>query len=141
MRAFIRHPASVPVDIAIDEAEPGVAAATLIDISAGGLAFSVPYDIAIGSQLTVSLPDLWPDYQATGHVVWCREQLGMYVAGIQFAEANEAFKARMVAQFCQIEDYKQAIQQSEGRRLSDDEAATEWICRYAEEFAETVGWK
>ena len=141
MRAFIRHPASVPIEIEIDEAAPGLANATLLNISAGGLAFRVPHTVSNGSQLTVSLPEIWPDYQARGYVVWCRAESEYHVVGVQFAEANEAFKARMVAQFCQIEDYKQAIRQNEGRMLSSEEAARELICRYAEEFAETIGWQ
>jgi hypothetical protein len=113
----------------------------MLDISAGGLAFRVPSSLAVGTRVTISLRDLWPGYEATGNVVWCREFGGNYEAGIQFLEPDEAFKARMVAQFCQIEDYKREMQVNEGRMLSSEEAAREWITRYAEEFAETVGWQ
>ena len=141
MREFIRHPTWVPIDIDVDAAELDPIDSTMLDISAGGLAFVVPGPLGVGTKLTISLPDLWPDYQAQGHVVWCREYGGNYEAGIQFSEADEAFKARMVAQFCQIEDYKRAMQLNEGRQLSYEEAAQEWIGRYAEEFAESVSWQ
>jgi hypothetical protein len=141
MRKFIRHPTQVPIDISIEEVDCGFTDSTMLDISAGGLAFRVPRSLDVGTKVTISLRDLWPDYQAQGHVVWCREFGGNYEAGIQFLEADEAFKARMVAQFCQIEDYKREMQLNEGRMLSSEEAAREWIGRYAEEFAETVGWQ
>ena len=141
MRNFVRHPTHVPIDIEVGEADLTHFNSTMYDISGGGLAFSVPRALPVGTRLTISLPDLWPEYQAQGHVVWCREFCGNYEAGIQFNEAGEAFKARMVAQFCQIEDYKRAMQQDEGRLLSSEEAAREWIVRYAEEFADTIGWQ
>jgi c-di-GMP-binding flagellar brake protein YcgR len=141
MRKFIRHPTQVPIDIEVDETGLDNIDSTLLDISAGGLAFRVPRALSVGTKLTISLPDLWPDYHARGYVVWCHEFSGNYEAGIQFSEADEAFKARMVAQFCQIEDYKREMRLNEGRMLSSEEAAREWIGRYAEEFAQTVGWQ
>lgn len=46
-----------------------------------------------------------------------------------------AFRARMQAQCKKIEQYKDAVFESQGRRLSWDEAALEWIERYAEAFS------
>ena len=140
MRKFIRHPAAIPIDIAVDE-QAGAAPVSLENISAGGLAFKLLKPVAVGCQLSISMPQIWPDYCATGTVVWCHESDCGYEAGVQFAQSNEAFKARMVAQFCQIEDYRRDINHSEGRRLSSEEAAREWIVQYAEEFAETIGWQ
>ena len=141
MRKFIRHPTQVPIDIDVDDAKVGLVDSSLLNISAGGLAFRVESDLCPGTRVTISMPELWPDYFAHGHVAWCREHQGGYEVGIQFSQADESFKARMVAQFCQIEDYKRAICQKEGRHLSSEEAAAEWIGRYAEEFADTIGWQ
>jgi hypothetical protein len=145
VRKFVRHPVSVPIDIKIEEglcakSQEALAAARLTTISAGGLAFRVPRQVEIGAALTLSIPRAWPDYDARGTVVWCRGEDGNYEAGVQFHEANEAFKARMVAQYCQIEDYRQ-LAHAQGRKLSSDEAAHEWILQFAEEFANTVGWQ
>ena len=71
-------------------------------------------------------------------MVWCREACPGYEAGLEFSETNE-FKARMVAQFCQIEDYRRDVLEKEGRELSSEDAAREWIMRYAADFAETMG--
>ena len=47
---------------------------------------------------------------------------------------QDAFLARMVEQICHIEDYRQSVCRVEGRRLSAEEAAVEWIAQYAAQF-------
>ena len=51
------------------------------------------------------------------------------------AMTQDAFRARMEAQCYQIERYRHAQIRGEGRVLSQDEAALEWIELYAEAFA------
>lgn len=46
--------------------------------------------------------------------------------------------ARMRAQCKQIEQYRITVMRDQGRRLSVDEAALEWIANYAEEFADNA---
>ena len=140
MRKYIRHPIAVPIDVeVVDELEVH-SGTRMLNISAGGLAIQLPKVVAIGSQIIVSIPHIWPDYRARGHVVWCRARKDSIEAGLQFAEASEAFKARMVAQLCQIDDYRRAVLKNEGRVLTTDEAAREWIDQFAGDFAEAVGW-
>jgi hypothetical protein len=40
----------------------------------------------------------------------------------------------MVEQVCHIESYKQQILKSEGRKLSPEEAAVEWVSKFAANF-------
>jgi hypothetical protein len=47
----------------------------------------------------------------------------------------DPFAGRMEAQCCQIRRYRREVLSKEGRHLSHDEAALEWIERYAENFA------
>jgi hypothetical protein len=47
---------------------------------------------------------------------------------------DESFMARMVEQLCHIAHYRQRVVQRQGRELSEEEAASEWIARYAEWF-------
>ena len=49
---------------------------------------------------------------------------------------QEDFLARMEAQCHQIERYRLEVLRHDGRELSRDEAALEWIERYAEGFDE-----
>lgn len=53
----------------------------------------------------------------------------------QHRESDEQFLARMEFQCFQIERYRWKARLDEGRVLSEDEAAREWIQRYAAEFA------
>ena len=57
-----------------------------------------------------------------------------HAAGQQ-RESDEQFLARMEYQCFQIERYRWKARLDEGRVLSEDEAAREWIQRYAAEFA------
>lgn len=50
-------------------------------------------------------------------------------------EALDAFQGRMEAQCNEIRKYRQQLLENEGRQLSYDEAALEWVERYAELFA------
>ncbi len=51
----------------------------------------------------------------------------------------DPFLGRMEAQCCQIRRYRREILNKEGRYLSHDEAALEWIERHAENFARDHG--
>ena len=42
----------------------------------------------------------------------------------------------MVEQICHIEQYKQDVFEKDGRRLSGEQAALEWIEKYATDFPE-----
>ncbi len=50
-------------------------------------------------------------------------------------ETNDAFLARMQAQCEQIEAYRLDVLRREGRKLTLDQAAREWIERYARDFS------
>ena len=49
--------------------------------------------------------------------------------------AQRAFRARMDAQCEEIENYRLAVLRDEGRQLNMEQAAIEWIERFAESFA------
>ena len=48
--------------------------------------------------------------------------------------SQEAFRLRMLEQIRQIGKYRQAVLKETGRLLTPDEAALEWIERYAATF-------
>ncbi|MCB1853994.1 MAG: hypothetical protein H6988_10225 [Pseudomonadales bacterium] len=55
----------------------------------------------------------------------------------QHRESDAQFVARMESQCFQIQRYRWHARLVEGRALSEDEAAREWIQRYAANFAQT----
>jgi hypothetical protein len=54
--------------------------------------------------------------------------------GVDDVQKPGNFRRRMEAQCCQIERYRAEVLYSEGRFLSQNEAALEWIERYAPAF-------
>lgn len=54
--------------------------------------------------------------------------------GVCFVDEQEAFQSRMVEQVCQIQHYKNALEADLGREVSAEEAAQEWIGRFAADF-------
>lgn len=50
------------------------------------------------------------------------------------AVTKDAFRARMESQCYQIEMYRQRVLRDTGRDMTPDEAALEWIERYAATF-------
>lgn len=134
MRQFIRHPVDLPVEIGTGSLH-GAAAAHAHDISAGGLAVHVDRAVAPGAHVHICIPYVQPAFEADARVAWCEPgEIDGYELGVTFLDAEVAFLARMVEQVCHIEDYRQSVGRVEGRQLTAEEAATEWIERYAGEF-------
>lgn len=76
-----------------------------------------------------------PMFQGRARVVWCRRSDELhYDVGVQFLDTNTGSRARIVEQICYIEQYKHDVFEGEGRTLSGEEAAIEWIHKYADDF-------
>lgn len=133
-RAYIRHPTDIPIRWSIgDVVPPG--AEHLRNISEGGLAFLSQVEIPTGATIIIHIPVEHPEVSIRGEVVWCRPfQAGGFEVGVRFIDAAQRFKMRMVEQVCHIEHYKQELFVQEGRKLTSEEAALEWIRRFAKEF-------
>jgi len=134
MREFIRHPADVPIQVQV-AARGQFEDRSTQNVSFGGLAFSLATAIEPETLVTLRLPYLHPVFEvATARVAWCRDDDGQYVVGVQFQDSEEAFRVRMVEQLLHIEGYRREIELQEGRRLTTEEAAGEWISRHASSF-------
>lgn len=134
MRKFVRHPSSIPIELAV-ERTAGRRSPELRNISNGGFACAVAEPIEVGSAIQLRIPLIWPEYRGCGVVVWCRPEPPCYEVGIEFG-SQDAFKTKMVEQLCQIEHYRQQVLNDEGRELNSEQAAGEWIALYASEFSE-----
>lgn len=145
MRKYIRHPSDIPINFCVSEA--GVPVPHRVkDVSVGGLCFSSDRPVRRGTAIRIRIPlVLQPpvqadettqstEFDAEGVVAWCRREAEGYAVGVQFADPSTRFGMRMVEQICHIEHYRADIFQSEGRSLTSEEAAREWIERYAAEF-------
>ncbi|MBI3479474.1 MAG: PilZ domain-containing protein [Nitrosomonadales bacterium] len=133
MRQFIRHPADIPIEAKAVGQQPH-ATHHAFNLSVGGLAFRCDSQFMPGDVVAIRIPLVRPPFEAEARVAWCRARNGRPELGVEFLDQDDAYMARMVEQVCHIENYKQKIFQTEGRLLSPDEAAREWINKYAARF-------
>ena len=71
-------------------------------------------------------------------VVWCHDQGRQCEVGLRFLNEADAYAARMVEQICHIEHYKANVRRKEGRLISGEQAAKEWIEKFAENFPQEI---
>ena len=129
MRSFIRHPSDIPIEYQVGDNAAGAGQEHLHDIGHGGLSFSSSRELEVGAPIIIRISHLRPAFEVEGRVAWCRQEKGGYSVGVSFLQAGDRYRVRMVEQICHIEHYK-----SEGRLISGEQAACEWIDRYAGSF-------
>lgn len=136
MRQFVRHPVDVPVEIGC----AGLLPSSFVhsnDISLGGLAVRSNFALTPGEQVVIRIPSVRPPFEAPARVAWCLEldeaEAG-YDLGVTFLDAEDAFRVRMVEQIFRIEEYRMSVHRLEGRELSAEDAADEWIALHADQF-------
>ncbi len=134
MRSFIRHPSDIPIEYQMDDYGSGAGHEHLHDIGHGGLSFSSSQELAAGAPITIRISHLQPAFEVEGRVAWCRKEGSGFVIGVSFLQAGDRFRVRMVEQICHIEHYKSEVLENEGRVISGEQAACEWIDRYAGSF-------
>jgi hypothetical protein len=137
MRSYIRHPSSVPLDFQLEELVQG-RTDYLKNVSQGGLSFYSMVPLEPGSTIHLKIPLIKPIFEALGQVTWCNQEGNRFEIGVRFLDQDDMFRARMVEQICHIEDYKKKVYEQEGRRLTGEEAAKEWISKYAMDFPGSV---
>ncbi len=132
-RAFIRHTAGVPIEV---RSVPGAPVQTResVNVSTGGLSFTTDEALEVGATIEVRIPEVDPPFEAPARVVWASPEGERHCVGVQFLEASDAFRVRMVEQVCAIERYRREVQEEEGRTLTSQQAAAEWIGKYAGRF-------
>jgi hypothetical protein len=134
MRQFIRHPSDVPIEIQ-SAPDDGYIRRSVKNVSFGGLAFSSDAAIEPETIIALRFPYLKPAFEVpAARVAWCQNEGGQYTVGGQFLDSEEAFRVRLVEQICHIENYRREVAQGEGRELTSEEAALEWISRFASSF-------
>ncbi|WP_369602533.1 PilZ domain-containing protein [Hahella sp. SMD15-11] len=134
MRSFIRHPTDIPVRLRCSDAEPDEL--PLRNISFGGVCCMSDKPYKAGTSLTLTIRHVDPPFECPVRVVWCRPRSsGQFELGLEFLSEQDAYAARMVEQVCHIEHYRKQVAVNEGRMLTPEQAAAEWIRKYAGTFA------
>jgi len=138
MIRFIRHPADIPIEV---KAHGQLVHEThnTFNLSASGLAFRCGREFSPGDIVRIRIPFVRPPFEVEARVAWCKAHEGRFELGVEFLDQDDAFLARMVEQVCHIENYQKTIYREEGRLLSPEEAATEWISKFASRFPGSAG--
>ena len=126
-------PIQVTLDWVDDESDETVDQ-TITNVSLGGLAFSSLKPLEILQRVRICIPVLKHDNFLVGNVVWCEKAEAGYEVGIEFETSRDIFRLRMIEQICHIDHYRSEAFRNEGRRLSSQEAASEWIPKFAGDF-------
>jgi hypothetical protein len=139
MRSYIRHPSDIPIEYCADSYCSAANRDRLRNIGQGGLAFRSGCALPVGAAITLRISRVQPDFEVRGQVVWCRAKSGVFEIGVAFLDPTDLFQVRMVEQICHIEQYKADVLASEGRRLNGEQAAQEWIQKFARDFPQLQG--
>lgn len=136
MRKYIRHPSDIPIEFEVKDLK--LERNRLSNVSMGGVAFRCNERVEIGRVIEISIPSVTPTFKASARVAWCLNRNKYFEVGVQFVDPEDAFRARMVEQVCHIEQYKKDVQVTQGRDISGEEAAMEWIGKYASDFPPVI---
>ena len=136
-RNYMRHPSDIPIEVTLENENQ--TRQQLNNFSEGGLAFFSQSQFSPGQQVRVCIGLVSPSFEVLGVIKWCRPKAHQFEIGFEFLNMEDEFKARMVEQICHIEHYKKEVLQNEGRQLSGEQAAFEWIDKYAGIFPRTQG--
>lgn len=117
-----------------DEEDDETVDQTVTNVSLGGLAFLSDRPLEMLARVRICISILQQDNFLVGNVVWCNPVGSSYEIGIEFEKSRDVYRLRMIEQICHIEHYRKEVARVEGRKLSTQEAASEWISKYAGDF-------
>lgn len=134
MRRFIRHPSNIPINVDVIDSDPVSKKFEMVNVGKGGLCFNSVSALTRGKKVHISIPVELSPFEVIGHVAWCHQNNGKYIVGVSFDTEAAEYSVRMVEQVCHIEQYRLEQKDAKGRDLSSEEAAAEWIEKYAADF-------
>jgi hypothetical protein len=133
MRKFLRHPSDMPVELVLRR-QACIAWQRLNNISLGGVACNSTRGFRRGTSVELRIPLFGEQARYPGVVAWCRRLAEGYLVGIAFLDEDTLFRARMVEQVCQIQHYRQQLEQESGEPMAIEHCAREWIAKHAAQF-------
>lgn len=138
IRRYVRQVTGIPMVVTLDHSKNLSADGdTISNISLGGLALVAEDPIDINESIKVRCPILNNDAQLSGKVIWCEKSQNGYEIGLEFDDPAQIERMRIIDQIIDIEKYRNQVARQEGRHLSSEQAAREWISQYTGDFAAT----
>jgi hypothetical protein len=134
MREYIRHPFGHPIEHRFVDSDEPQEKNYARNVSEGGLCFHSKTYIAPDQVIQIDIPIGETPFQFLCQVSWCNITGDGFEVGVKFENKDSEFTMRLVEQACYIEEYRKEVALKEGRELTEEEAATEWIDKYAQSF-------
>jgi len=130
---FLRHPADIQITVNVISSS---AARTpfLMQAKNNGLVFSNSFALSNGMLVKITIPVVRPCFELFGYISWCRRRDYGYQVGMALMSETDMARTRMVEQVCYIEHYRRSELKGSRRSMSVDDAAREWIQKYASKF-------
>lgn len=132
-RRYIRHPANIPIDYQL-QGRARHYHDRMRNIGEGGLCFASAAELEPGTSIRLSIPLFAQKFEVDATVAWCQPVSEGHLVGVQFVSPQERICVRMVEQLCYIEEYRLQVGRDEGRALSSEQAAGEWLERFSAQF-------
>lgn len=130
-RNYIRHPTAIPLQFELGIGKHTCAAK---DVNEGGLCFVCNKPVKVNQDIKITIQSCEPQFSANGVVKWCSKDGNHFLVGVAFEDDAVKYAVRMVEQVCHIENYRKQLQRETGIALTSEEAAMEWIKKYAANF-------
>ncbi len=136
-RRFYRHPIGVPITLnTVNEKKEGLSRS--IDVSLGGLSFLWPRRLSKGSLIDINIAVKDKLFEIQSKVAYIKEdrKTGKFRTGVCFTDYPSAFMARLAEQMLEIIQYRKNLSQELGQEITEEEAASRGIEKYADKFPE-----
>ena len=136
-RRFYRHPIKCPIQVR-EAAEHPAERLESVNISEGGLCFFSEHSLVPKTSVEVDIPIREKSFHIRARVVYSHEdaQTSLYKTGVTFEDTDSLFKAKLAEEILAIEKFREALVRLEGREVSEEEAARQWITKYAKKFGD-----
>jgi len=130
---LVRHPADIPIEVKADR-HLTHCAHKAFNLCIKGVALRCDQSYVPGEFVEIRIPLVRPPFEAEARVIWCKTREGHFELGVEFLDQDDAYMARMVEQLCYIENYRKSMLRDEGRSLTSEQAAHEWVSKFASRF-------
>ena len=134
-RGYIQHPSEIPLKTKLVKA-PLPEVQSVQATPSRGLCLESAKSFEVGNNLQVSITLNGSEFKADATVAWVEPEDDHYIIGVNFNDKDKSYGIRMAEQICHIEHYRRDVLQHQGRQLTEEEAAIDWVDRYASTFPE-----
>ncbi len=135
---YLQHPSEVPLYAKRKKSRQKDTTSQEQTALNTGLCFRTTDSFAADTTIEITLFLNGSALNAEARVAWVEKDGDSHWVGVNFTNSESSYTMRMAEQICQIEHYRQDVLATQGRRLSQEQAAAEWVERYAARFPATI---